>query len=108
MIALFPEINFEEKVNAESEHLEIEKVEVSNEESLISELPVRHLSKPAYREEFKRDTERSTAAYIDIREDASTGSTSQLPLEAGLERCLLIKNTKKLRLLLMQIMVLTH
>ena len=79
--ALFPEINFEEKVNTESENLEIEKVEVSNEESLISELPVRHLSKPTYREEFKRDTERSTAAYIDIREDASTGSTSKLPLE---------------------------
>ncbi len=80
--ALFPEINFEKKVNAESENLKIEKVEVRNEESLISELPVRHLSKPAYREEFKRDTERSTAAYIDIREDASTGSTSKLPLEA--------------------------
>ncbi|AFC73846.1 palindromic element RPE1 domain-containing protein [Rickettsia montanensis] len=82
VIALFPEINFEKKVNAESENLETDKVEVSNEESLISELPVRHLSKPAYREEFKRDTERSTAAYIDIREDASTGSTSKLPLEA--------------------------
>lgn len=80
--ALFPEINFEEKVNAASANLAIEKVEVSNEESLISELPVRHLSKPAYREEFKRDTERSTAAYIDIREDASTRSTSKLPLEA--------------------------
>ncbi|AJG32678.1 palindromic element RPE1 domain-containing protein [Rickettsia rickettsii] len=84
--ALFPEINFEEKVNAESANLETEKVEVSNEESLISELPVRNLSKPTYREdckreEFKSDTERSTAAYIDIREDASTGSTSKLPLE---------------------------
>ncbi len=79
--ALFPEINFEEKVNAASANLETEKVEVSNEESLISELPVRHLSKPTYREEFKRDTEHSTAAYIDIREDASTGSTSKLPLE---------------------------
>ncbi|QCS23913.1 palindromic element RPE1 domain-containing protein [Rickettsia parkeri] len=79
--ALFPEINFEEKVNTASANLETEQVEVSNEESLISELPVRHLSKPAYREEFKRDTEHSTAAYIDIREDASTGSTSKLPLE---------------------------
>ncbi|WP_064429447.1 palindromic element RPE1 domain-containing protein [Rickettsia sp. Tenjiku01] len=79
--ALFPEINFEAKVNAASANLETEKVEVSNEESLISELPVRHLSKSAYREEFKRDTERSTAAYIDIREDANTGSTSKLPLE---------------------------
>ncbi|WP_392506010.1 palindromic element RPE1 domain-containing protein [Rickettsia sp. 2024-CO-Wats] len=81
VIALFPEVNFEEKVNAESENLEIEKVEVSNEESLISEVPVRHLAKPVYREEFQRDTERSTAVYIDIREDASTGSTSNLPLE---------------------------
>ncbi|ACP53139.1 Unknown [Rickettsia africae ESF-5] len=79
--ALFPEINFEEKVNTASANLETEKVEVSNEESLISELPVRHLSKPTYREEFKRDTEHSTTAYIDIREDASTGSTSKLPLE---------------------------
>ena len=42
----------------------------------------RHLSKPAYREEFKGDTERSTAAYKSVREDASTGSTSKLPLEA--------------------------
>ncbi|MFA1688922.1 palindromic element RPE1 domain-containing protein [Candidatus Rickettsia barbariae] len=81
VIALFPEINFEEKVNTASANLETEKVEVSNEESLISELLVRHLSKPTYREEFKRDTEHSTAAYIDIREDASTGSTSKLPLE---------------------------
>lgn len=77
--ALFPEINFEEKINAKSENLEIEKVEVINEEPLISELPVRHLSKPVYREEFKGDTERSTAAYIDICEDASLG---KLPLEA--------------------------
>ncbi|MFV9856156.1 MAG: palindromic element RPE1 domain-containing protein, partial [Rickettsia aeschlimannii] len=42
----------------------------------------RHLSKPAYREEFKGDTERSTTTYMGIREDASTGSTSKLPLEA--------------------------
>ena len=41
----------------------------------------RHLSKPAYREEFKGDTERSTAAYTLVREDASLGSTSKLPLE---------------------------
>ncbi|WP_218460395.1 palindromic element RPE1 domain-containing protein [Rickettsia sp. TH2014] len=78
---LFPEINFEEKINIESENLEIDKVEVSNEELSISELPVRHLSKPAYREEFKGDTECSTAAYIDICEDASLGSTSKSPLE---------------------------
>ncbi|ACR47826.1 hypothetical protein RPR_06695 [Rickettsia peacockii str. Rustic] len=43
----------------------------------------RHLSKPAYREECTGDTERSTTAYMDIREDVmSTGSTSKLPLEA--------------------------
>ncbi|AAY62090.1 DNA polymerase I [Rickettsia felis str. Pedreira] len=42
----------------------------------------RHLSKPAYREEFKGDTEAlATAAYKSVREDASTGSTSKLPLE---------------------------
>lgn len=83
VIALFPEVSFEEKVNAEPENLETEEVEVSDEESLISELPVRHLAKPVYREEFQRDTECSTAVYIDdIREDASTESTSKLPLEA--------------------------
>ena len=44
---------------------------------------IRHLSKPAYREEFKGDTEAlATAAYIEVREDASTGSTYKLPLEA--------------------------
>ncbi|MCZ6896662.1 MAG: palindromic element RPE1 domain-containing protein, partial [Rickettsia endosymbiont of Ixodes ricinus] len=42
----------------------------------------RHLSKPAYREEFKGDTERSTTAYTLVREDASTGSTYKFPLEA--------------------------
>ncbi|BBJ31132.1 hypothetical protein RAS_02410 [Rickettsia asiatica] len=47
MKALFPEINFEEKINTESENLEIDKIEVSNEEPLIYKLPVRHLSKPA-------------------------------------------------------------
>ncbi|GAA5253047.1 palindromic element RPE1 domain-containing protein [Candidatus Rickettsia kedanie] len=75
--ALFPEINFEDNIN--SEKLEIEKVEVSNEEPFISEVPIRSLFKPAYIEEFKGDTERSIAAYI---EDTSLGSTSKLPLEA--------------------------
>lgn len=41
----------------------------------------RHLSKVAYREEFKGDTEHSTAAYTNVREDSSTGSTYKLPLE---------------------------
>ncbi|EER22001.1 RPE1 domain protein [Rickettsia endosymbiont of Ixodes pacificus] len=52
---------------------------------------IRHLSRPTYREEFKGDTERSTAAYIDIREDASTGSTSKLPLEAKFRKMSIIK-----------------
>ncbi|AFC73735.1 tRNA lysidine(34) synthetase TilS [Rickettsia montanensis] len=46
---------------------------------------IRHLSKLTYREyreEFKGDTERSTAAYTLVREDASIGSTYKLPLEA--------------------------
>ncbi|HJD55880.1 MAG TPA: palindromic element RPE1 domain-containing protein [Rickettsia endosymbiont of Pyrocoelia pectoralis] len=41
----------------------------------------RPLSKLAYGREFEGDTEHSTAAYIDVREDASTGSLSQLPAE---------------------------
>nr|WP_245969123.1 palindromic element RPE1 domain-containing protein [Candidatus Rickettsia colombianensi] len=41
----------------------------------------RVLSKFAYREEFEGDTERSTAAYKSVREDANTGSTYKLPLE---------------------------
>nr|WP_232202742.1 palindromic element RPE1 domain-containing protein [Rickettsia montanensis] len=45
---------------------------------------MRPLPKPAYREELKGDTEHSTTAYIEIREDASTGSTYKLPLEAML------------------------
>ncbi|WP_371920393.1 palindromic element RPE1 domain-containing protein [Rickettsia sp. TH2014] len=44
-------------------------------------LLIRHLSKPAYREEFKGDTEHSATAYTLVREDSSTGSTSKLPLE---------------------------
>nr|WP_231289940.1 palindromic element RPE1 domain-containing protein [Rickettsia australis] len=46
----------------------------------------RYLSKPTYREKFKGDTEHSTAAYIEIREDASLGSTSKVPLEAKFEK----------------------
>ncbi|KHO03687.1 RPE1 domain protein [Rickettsia felis str. Pedreira] len=53
--------------------------------SIIKEFKsnIRHLSKPAYREKVKGDTEvLATAAYIEVREDASTGSTYKLPLEA--------------------------
>ncbi|QQV74528.1 tRNA(Ile)-lysidine synthase [Rickettsia tillamookensis] len=43
---------------------------------------IRHISKPAYREEFKEDTEvLATAAYTQVTEDASLGLTSKLPLE---------------------------
>ncbi len=42
---------------------------------------IRYLSKVAYREEFKGNTERRTAAYTSVREDSSTGSTYKLPLE---------------------------
>ncbi|BBJ31374.1 hypothetical protein RAS_04830 [Rickettsia asiatica] len=42
----------------------------------------RHLSKPAYREEFKGDTSPRTAAYTNVHEDLSTGSMYKLPLEA--------------------------
>ncbi len=41
---------------------------------------IRHLPKLAYREEFEGDTARRTAAYIEVREDSSTGSTYKLPL----------------------------
>jgi len=42
---------------------------------------IRVFSKLAYREEFEGNTEHSTAAYILVREDASTGLTHKLPLE---------------------------
>nr|WP_245969260.1 palindromic element RPE1 domain-containing protein [Candidatus Rickettsia colombianensi] len=41
----------------------------------------RHLSEPAYREEFEEDTERRTAVYIKVHEDSNTGSTYKLPLK---------------------------
>ncbi|HJD54133.1 MAG TPA: palindromic element RPE1 domain-containing protein [Rickettsia endosymbiont of Proechinophthirus fluctus] len=41
------------------------------------------LQNEANKEAFEGDTERGTAAYIDVREDASTGSTYKLPLEAS-------------------------
>ncbi|AEK74113.1 hypothetical protein RHHCN13_00405 [Rickettsia conorii subsp. heilongjiangensis] len=50
-------------------------------QKLQDKLNDRHLSKFAYREEFKGDTKRSTAAYTLVREDASIGSTYKLPLE---------------------------
>ncbi|AAY60930.1 alanine racemase [Rickettsia felis str. Pedreira] len=40
----------------------------------------------SYKEEFEGDTERRTAAYINVREDSSTGSTYKLPLEGGYSR----------------------
>ena len=52
---------------------------------------IRHLAKPAYRAEFKGDMERSTAAYKEVLEDASTDSTSKLPLEAKFGKMSIIK-----------------
>ncbi|MCZ6901277.1 MAG: palindromic element RPE1 domain-containing protein [Rickettsia endosymbiont of Ixodes persulcatus] len=42
----------------------------------------------ANKEEFVGDTERRTAAYTNVREDSSTGSTHKLPLEASYARSL--------------------
>ncbi|CAK6512697.1 MAG: hypothetical protein IRF12RH_04030 [Rickettsia helvetica] len=53
---------------------------IMRKEIYLKNFNIRHLSKPAYREEFKGDMERSTAAYIDNRADASLGSTHKLPL----------------------------
>ncbi|ABV73968.1 UbiD family decarboxylase [Rickettsia canadensis str. McKiel] len=51
---------------------------------------IRPLSKFTYREEFKGDAKLSTAAYMDIREDTSIGSTyNTLPLELKFgKRCI--------------------
>ncbi|MFV9930084.1 MAG: bifunctional 2-polyprenyl-6-hydroxyphenol methylase/3-demethylubiquinol 3-O-methyltransferase UbiG [Rickettsia endosymbiont of Haemaphysalis japonica] len=46
----------------------------------------RHLSKLAYREEFVGNMQHSTAAYIAIREDASSRLTHKLPLEVEFEK----------------------
>ncbi len=43
----------------------------------------------ANKEEFEGNTERSTAAYSNVREDASTGLTYKLPLEASYARSLM-------------------
>ncbi|HJD59495.1 MAG TPA: tRNA lysidine(34) synthetase TilS [Rickettsia endosymbiont of Omalisus fontisbellaquei] len=43
-------------------------------------------AKFAYREEFVGDTKRSTAAYINVREDKGLGSTHKLPLEVEFYR----------------------
>ncbi|MFP3120112.1 M24 family metallopeptidase [Rickettsia sp. R2] len=50
-------------------------------ENILRDSENKHLSKPAYREELKGDTQRSTAAYKSVSEDASIGSMSKLPLE---------------------------
>ncbi|WP_408634827.1 cytochrome c-type biogenesis CcmF C-terminal domain-containing protein [Rickettsia asiatica] len=47
------------------------------------------LQNEANKEEFEGDTERSTAAYKKVCEDASTGSTYKLPLEASYARGLM-------------------
>nr|WP_016916809.1 palindromic element RPE1 domain-containing protein [Rickettsia honei] len=52
---------------------------------------IRHLAKPAYREEFKGDMECSAAAYKGVLEDTSTDSTSKLPPEAKFGKMSIIK-----------------
>ncbi|MFP3120236.1 palindromic element RPE1 domain-containing protein [Rickettsia sp. R2] len=52
---------------------------------------IRNLAKPAYREEFKGDMERSTAAYTLVREDTSLGLMYKLPLEAKFGKISIIK-----------------
>ncbi|MCX4080068.1 palindromic element RPE1 domain-containing protein [Rickettsia rhipicephali] len=42
----------------------------------------------SYKEELEGNTKHSTAAYIKVREDASTGLTYKLPLEGGYARSL--------------------
>ncbi|MCC8418167.1 MAG: palindromic element RPE1 domain-containing protein [Rickettsia endosymbiont of Glossina mortisans submortisans] len=46
----------------------------------------------SYKEEFEGNTEHRTAAYILVREDASTGLTYKLPLEGGYTRSLISKS----------------
>jgi len=58
--------------------------------------------KLAYREEFKGETERSTAAYKSVREDASTGSTYKLPLEVEFQNR---ANKKQKNYILLSILV---
>ncbi|ACP53892.1 Unknown [Rickettsia africae ESF-5] len=48
--------------------------------SSVANFSNRHLQKLAYREEFEEDTAHRTTAYIEVREDSSTGSTYKLPL----------------------------
>ncbi|BBM90907.1 hypothetical protein RHHCN13_07180 [Rickettsia conorii subsp. heilongjiangensis] len=49
-------------------------------------LYIRLLFELAYREEFGGHTERSTAAYKKVHEDASTGLTYKLPLEVEFQK----------------------
>ncbi|EER21544.1 MULTISPECIES: palindromic element RPE1 domain-containing protein [spotted fever group] len=58
--------------------------------------------KLAYREEFKGNTERSTAAYKEVREDASTGLTHKLPLEVEFQNR---ANKKQKNYILLSILV---
>ena len=73
----------------------IEKINKNCEDSKIT-IENRHLSKVAYREEFEGDTERRTAAYTNVREDSSTGSTYKLPLEAKFGKMSDVKKTMRL------------
>ena len=61
--------------------------------SRLSPFILDFLHNTANKEEFVGDTERSTAAYTLVREDASTDSTHKLPLEASYTRSLQYFNT---------------
>jgi RPE1 domain-containing protein len=46
------------------------------------------IHKPGFSEDFLGETERRTTAYLDVREDSSTGSTTKIPKKAGCGRSL--------------------
>jgi len=52
------------------------------------------LDNVANKVEFAGDTQHSTAAYKKVREDASSGSTPKLLLEASYVRGLVFRHTK--------------
>ncbi|WCR56153.1 palindromic element RPE1 domain-containing protein [Rickettsia asembonensis] len=55
---------------------------------MINNRLIDSLQNETNKEEFEGNTERSTAAYTLVREDASTGLTYKLPLEASYVRSL--------------------
>ncbi|MFP3012470.1 MAG: ribosomal protection-like ABC-F family protein [Rickettsia sp.] len=82
-----PLFRFKQLRNSGKLVLKIDQITKDFENKQILDL----LHNEANKEEFKGDTERSTAAYTSVREDASTGSTYKLPLEASYAKGLLNK-----------------